>query len=112
MVRPVALLPLLSCGNRAVSAQLDDIESYIQERPDSALAAIEAIDTNSLSTRALAAKYSLLYAMALDKNYIDTTDLSIIEPAVNYYMRHGGASPRVRTSKMCRTSTWRWSKTD
>ena len=97
MVRPVALLPLLSCGNRAVSAQLDDIESYIQERPDSALAAIEAIDTNGLNTRALAAKYSLLYAMALDKNYIDTTDLSIIEPAVNYYRRHGSADEKLKS---------------
>ena len=93
----IALLPLLSCGNRAVSAQLDDIESYIQERPDSALAAIEAIDTNGLNTRALAAKYSLLYAMALDKNYIDTTDLSIIEPAVNYYMRHGSADRKMKS---------------
>ena len=39
----IALLPLVSCGNRAVSAQLDDIESYIQERPDSALAILQAI---------------------------------------------------------------------
>ena len=92
----IALLPLVSCGNRAVSAQLDDIESYIHERPDSALAAIEAVDTNRLNTRALAAKYSLLHAMALDKNYIDTTDLSIIEPAVNYYMMHGSADRKMK----------------
>ena len=93
----IALFPLLSCGNRKVSAQLDDIESYIQERPDSALAAIEAIDTNSLNTRALAAKYSLLHAMALDKNYIDTTDLSIIESAVSYYMMHGSADRKMKS---------------
>lgn len=96
LLAAIALLPLLSCGNGAVSAQLDDIESYIQERPDSALAAIVAIDTNSLNTRALAAKYSLLLTMALDKNYIDTTDLSIIAPAVNYYRRHGSADEKLK----------------
>lgn len=93
----IALLPLVSCGNRAVSAQLDDIESYIQERPDSALAILQAIDTNNLNTRALEAKYSLLHAMALDKNYIDTTDIAIIEPAVNYYRKHGNASEKLKS---------------
>ena len=91
------MFPLLSCGNRKVSAQLDDIESYIQERPDSALAILQAIDTNSLNTRALEAKYSLLHAMALDKNYIDTTDLSIIESAVSYYMMHGSADRKMKS---------------
>ena len=92
----IALLPLLSCGNGAVSAQLDDIESYIHERPDSALAILQAIDKQDLATRSLKAKYAVLYSAALDKNYIDTTDLSIIEPAVNYYRRHGSADEKMR----------------
>ncbi len=92
----IALLPLVSCGNRAVSAQLDDIESYIQERPDSALAILKAIDKQNLATRSLKAKYAVLYSAALDKNYIDTTDLSIIEPAVNYYRRHGSADEKLK----------------
>ena len=54
-------------------AELEDIESYIQPRPDSALAAMRSIDTTGLNTGELRAKYSLLYAMALDKNYIDAT---------------------------------------
>ena len=92
----IALLPLVSCGNRAVSAQLDDIESYIQERPDSALAILQAIDKQNLTTRSLKAKYAVLYSAAIDKNYIDTTDLSIIEPAVSYYRRHGSADEKMR----------------
>ena len=47
----IALLPLHSCGNRAVSAQLGDIESYIQERPDSALAALQPLILCVLPTR-------------------------------------------------------------
>ena len=92
----IALLPLVSCGNRAVSAQLDDIESYIHERPDSALAILQAIDKQNLTTRSLKAKYAVLYSATLDKNYIDTTDLSIIEPAVSYYRRHGSADEKMR----------------
>ena len=92
----IALLPLLSCGNGAVSAELDDIESYIHERPDSALAILQAIDKQNLTTRSLKAKYAVLYSATLDKNYIDTTDLSIIEPAVSYYRRHGSADEKMR----------------
>ena len=76
---------MYSCGRTEVSKRLTDIESYINERPDSALSAIRQIDTLSLRTKAEKAKYSLLHAMALDKNYIDTTDTRIIAPAVEYY---------------------------
>lgn len=61
-----ALLPLPACGDRMVKEELDDIGSYIREKPDSALAAIRAIDTSTLTSRALRAQYSLLHAIALD----------------------------------------------
>lgn len=67
-------LALTSCAERGVTASLNDIESYIDSRPDSALAAIRQIDTTALRTRPAKAKYSLLHAMALDKNYIDTAE--------------------------------------
>ena len=60
-----------SCERSSTSILLDDVESYIQERPDSALAVIRGIDTLELRTDADKAKYSLLHVMALDKNYID-----------------------------------------
>lgn len=78
----------VSCGNEAASVLLDDVESYIQERPDSALATLRTIDATTLVGKAQRAKYSLLYTMALDKNYIDTTDISVIQPALEYYSKH------------------------
>ena len=87
---------VLSCGNPQVTQQLDAAETVMGEHPDSALAIIRAIDTLSLKTRSVAARYSLLRAMALDKNYIDTTDISIIRPAVEYYSRRGTASEMMR----------------
>ena len=35
------------------------------------------VDPRNLNTNRLRAQYSLLHAMALDKNYIDTTDISV-----------------------------------
>ncbi len=53
-----------SC-NSTQSRRLSVIESYIDSRPDSALAAIRQIDTAALRGRAVKAKYSLLHAIAL-----------------------------------------------
>lgn len=89
----ILLLPLVpyfsSCGRHQAELVLEDVETYIQDRPDSALAVLETIDTNSLGTKALSAKYSLLQAMALDKNYIDTADIRVIKSAVDHYRKHG-----------------------
>ena len=72
------------------------MESYIQERPDSALRVLRNVDSLTLNTKSLRAHYSLLFAMALDKNYIDTTDVSVVMPAVNYYKRHGNPDERLK----------------
>ena len=88
---------LTSCGGRRVMRDLLNIESYINERPDSALYALRQIDTLSLRTKAEKAKFSLLHAMALDKNYIDTADTRIIMPAVEYYGRHGSPKDRLKS---------------
>ncbi len=72
----------VSCASRQIREHLADIESYIDSRPDSALAAIRQIDTAALRGRAVKAKYALLHAIALDKNYIDTADTRIVQPAV------------------------------
>lgn len=89
---------LASCGRRSQMAQLTDIESYIDARPDSALASIRNIDTSALHGRAAKAKFALLHAIALDKNYIDTADTRIIQPAVNWYERHGTAEERMKAN--------------
>ena len=83
---PIVFL-LLAC-TKEPNRQLEGIESYIQTRPDSALVALNAIDTLSLKTKRQKALYSLLCAMAFDKNYIDTTDFSVIQPALDWYENH------------------------
>ena len=85
------------CESRRTAALLDDIQSYLQERPDSALAALREIPSDDLNTTSLRARYSLLNAMALHKSYIDTADLSVIEPADRYYSRHGSALEKMKT---------------
>ena len=87
-----------SCASRQIREHLADIESYIDSRPDSALAAIRQIDTTALRGRAVKAKYSLLHAIALDKNYVDTADTRIIQPAVDWYARHGSPEEKLKAN--------------
>lgn len=84
--------PLVSCvRERALTREMDRVEARVNERPDSALTILRQIDTTSLLKLSERARYSLLYAMALDKSFIDTTDISIIRPAVQYYSKHGSS---------------------
>lgn len=92
----LVLLLLASCASRRTAATLDDVETYIQFSPDSALAIIRTIDTTTLTTRSLRAHYALLHAMALDKNWIDTTDVGVVMPAVEYYAKHGTADEKMK----------------
>ena len=85
-----------SCGNPRAPAELDAAESCIASRPDSALALIRSIDTTALRTRSLRAHYALLHAVALDKNWIDPTDVGVVMPAVEYYARHGTADQKMK----------------
>ncbi len=94
------LLSLMICGCNKVSneivALLDGIESYIEEYPADALKVLENINDEELSSRKLRAKYSLLYSMALDKNYIDVVTDSIIAPAVKYYKYCGTSEEKFK----------------
>ena len=92
------LLCAMGCGNHtAVKGVLDSAEAIMNERPDSALVLLENIDSAAVRGRATAARYSLLLSMALDKNVIDTADISIILPAVRYYERRGDDHSKART---------------
>ena len=57
------------------------------EKVDSCLAVLQAMDTTAWTRPADKAEYALLHAMALDKNDIDATDLTVLEPAVDYYTK-------------------------
>lgn len=88
----------MGCGNHtAVKGVLDSAEAIMNERPDSALVLLKNIDSAAVRGRATAARYSLLLSMALDKNVIDTADISIILPAVRYFERRGDDLSKART---------------
>lgn len=89
LVQFVGVMMLSSCTTYGVRKELSDIESYIMERPDSALTMLEAMDRNDLEQERDKARHALLHAMALDKNYIDVSDDSIAQVAVDYYSKHG-----------------------
>ena len=85
----VLVLFLVGCERIHTEKHLLDIESYIMERPDSALAVLDTMDRSLLVTDRLKAHHALLHAMALDKNYIDVTDDSIASVAVEYFSKKG-----------------------
>ena len=85
-----------ACTN-SVSVDLSDIEGLLRQAPDSALIRLQEIDTLNLFSNRLKAKYSLLLATALDKNYIDTSDTRILQPAIDYYSRNGSNEDKAKT---------------
>ena len=96
----LAAITIVSCNGARKSETfrvLEDVDSYIEARPDSALATLQGIDKSELTSKELEAKYALLLSQALDKNYIDLQSDSIIAPAVNYYKYHGTDDERFRT---------------
>lgn len=69
----------------------------MQEHPDSALSILEEVDTSNLRSKKEKARYALLMSMALDKNYIDTTDFNVLQPAIDYYFEKGTPDEKLRT---------------
>ena len=96
----LAAMTIVSCDDARKSETfrvLEDVDSYIEARPDSALAVLEGINKSELTSKELEAKYALLLSQALDKNYIDLQSDSIIAPAVRYYENHGTPDERLLT---------------
>lgn len=92
----LTFLPLVSCVSVHVENILNDVETYISERPDSALAVLDSIDRDMLTTRKVTSHHALLYAMALDKNFIDVSDDSLAMTALEYYEHHGDRKYKAR----------------
>lgn len=93
----LAVATLSSCADRKANETMSLAESLMEDAPDSALVVIESIDTTRLAGKAQRARYSLLYSIALDKNYIDTTDTRVIMPAVRYYNHHGTPDEKMKS---------------
>ena len=82
-------------GNQ-IAATLDNVESYINDRPDSALAVLRSVDTTALRGPGQRARAALLHQIALDKCYIDISSDSVLSPAF-WYLRHGTADQKLKT---------------
>lgn len=94
----LSLLITFSCRNiEKVEEQMHTASGYMEQHPELALELLDSIDCEMLSTRKAQARHALLYSMALDKNYIDVTNDSILAPAIKYYKNHGTADDKLLT---------------
>lgn len=98
LVSLVMLVAIAGCHKtNEVDAMLDLAERLMESHPDSSLSVLEGIDVSKLNCSQLRARYGLLKSMALDKNYIDTTTFDVLQPAIDYYLKHGNADEKLRT---------------
>ena len=82
----IVTIAAISCGKiKDAHNTLNDIETFINERPDSALTILDSFDTSLLKIKRIWAHHSLLHAQAKDKCYIDETNDSLMTHVVNYY---------------------------
>ena len=82
----ILLLAFTACGDKkAVTDVLNRAEALMNEHPDSALNLLRTLTFDDFQKEKNRARYALLYSQALDKNYIDETNDSLINIAVDYY---------------------------
>lgn len=92
-------LPLLALAvacSSSVSEALDEAESLVNDRPDSALAVLGSLDPDVRLSPGDEARHSLLLSMALHKSGVDVGSDSIIAPAVRYYSRRGDSDHKLK----------------
>ena len=80
------LLGFCACSDKkGLTDTLHRAEALMNEYPDSALQLLRALPVADMQQTGNRARYALLYSQALDKNYIDETNDSLINIAVDYY---------------------------
>ena len=94
----IAALCMVACSRQSRHWDtLMQVDSFIEQHPDSALTVLQRINAAELTGNKERAKHALLLSMAMDKNYIDRTDFEVLQPAIDYYETHGTATDRLRT---------------
>ena len=84
------LLGFCACSDKkGLTDTLHRAEALMNEYPDSALQLLRALPVADMHQAGNRARYALLYSQALDKNYIDETNDSLINIAVDYYRTTG-----------------------
>lgn len=86
----LAFVALVIIGCRTnLNRDFDKAELLMNESPQTALAVLDSIKQFNIKGKAANARFALLYSQALDKNYIDVTDDSLISVAENWYAKKG-----------------------
>lgn len=100
VVTVIAAVVIEGCKSRTSPEAIELMnraDAVMVAHPDSALTLLENVDTNAVRGKADRARYALLKSMALDKNYVDTTSFAILQPAIDYYEKHGTPDERLKT---------------
>lgn len=93
----ILFIVLPSCVRQSdYCRMLCDMDAIMESRPDSARTVLESMDTDGMS-RKNRAKHALLLSMALDKTDEDGVDFEVLQPAIDYYEKHGKATDKLRT---------------
>ena len=85
----VLVLLTISCTRKeTVLRTMTDVESYVHEVPDSALAVLASLDTVGISSAKVDARYTLLNSIARYRLYIDEDDDAALVRAADYFREH------------------------
>ena len=88
-VAAIMVLTAFACSSpeEHIGRRLDAAETAMNENPEEALEILGSIDSESIRFTPRRARYALLLSQALDKNYLDVEDDSLIMIAVNFYRK-------------------------
>ena len=84
----ITAITIVSCNDARKSETyrlLEDVESYMEERPDNALAVLESIGKNELASKELEAKQGLLKWFTLMKVTKEVPEYETLQVAYDYY---------------------------
>lgn len=94
----VISLTITGCERHTAAWQrMDMAENLMETAPDAALEILKDVNYHNLGGKEEAARYALLKSIALDKNYIDATDFTVLQPAIDYYLKKGTPDEKLKT---------------
>lgn len=88
----IVVLLLAACTDTLTLSRLERAQRVMDSRPDSALAILDSINPDSLTSTEHKARYAVLAAQASFKNKIIPTDDSLLRIAVDYYKGRGDSA--------------------
>lgn len=76
---------------------LEEVETYIVERPYDALMVLQDLNPSMMEGKREQAKYSLLISMAMESNALYPDNFSYLQPAMDFYLKKGNPDEKLRT---------------